>query len=59
MIEAMQKGDEVVTAGMCSAHWPVLPDALYQPRDRAEHEINLQKTAVQVLLPKGTLKNIQ
>jgi preprotein translocase subunit YajC len=59
MIEALQKGDEVVTAGGVLGRITKISDAYISLEIAPNTEINLQKTAVQVLLPKGTLKNIQ
>ena len=60
MIEALQKGDEVVTAGgVLLGRITKISDAYISLEIAPNTEISLQKTAVQVLLPKGTLKNIQ
>ena len=59
MIEALQKGDEVVTAGGVLGRITKISDAYISLEIAPNTEINVQKTAVQVLLPKGTLKNIQ
>ena len=58
MIEALQKGDEVVTAGGVLGRITKISDAYISLEIAPNTEINLQKAAVQVLLPKGTLKNI-
>jgi preprotein translocase subunit YajC len=59
MIEALQKGDEVVSSGgilgrvvKISGNYIVLEIA-------ANTEINVLKTSIQTLLPKGTLKTIE
>ena len=59
MIEALQKGDEVITAGGVVGRITKLSDAYVSLEIAPNTEINVQKSAVQVLLPKGTLKNIQ
>ena len=59
MIEALQKGDEVVTAGGVIGRITKLGDAYISLEIAPNTEINVQKSAVQVLLPKGTIKSIQ
>jgi len=59
MIEALQKGDEVVTAGGVVGRITKLSDAYISLEIAPNMEINVQKSAVQVLLPKGTIKSIQ
>jgi preprotein translocase subunit YajC len=59
MIEALQKGDEVVTAGGVLGRITRISDAYISLEIAPNMEINVQKSAVQVLLPKGTIKNIQ
>src|SRR5574340_219659 len=58
MIDALQKGDEVVTAGGMLGRISKLNEN-YVTLDIANNvEIQVQRSAVQVLLPKGTLQNI-
>lgn len=58
MIDALQKGDEVVTAGGVLGRISKLNEN-YVTLDIANNvEIQVQRSAVQVLLPKGTIKNI-
>ncbi len=58
MIDALQKGDEVVTAGGMLGRISKLNEN-YVTLDIANNvEIQVQRSAVQVLLPKGTIKNI-
>ena len=59
MIEALQKGDEVATsAGMFGRVSKV--SASYVTLQIAENvQVTLQKSAVQTLLPKGTLNSIE
>ncbi|HEV2432266.1 MAG TPA: preprotein translocase subunit YajC [Burkholderiales bacterium] len=59
MIEALQKGDEVVTAGGVVGRITKLSDAYISLEIAPNTEINVQKASVQVLLPKGTIKSIQ
>ena len=59
MIEALQKGDEVVTAGGVVGRITKMGDAYISLEIAPNTEINVQKQAVQVLLPKGTIKSIQ
>jgi preprotein translocase subunit YajC len=59
MIEALQKGDEVVTAGGVVGRITKMSDAYIGLEIAPNTEINVQKAAVQVLLPKGTIKSIQ
>jgi preprotein translocase subunit YajC len=59
MIEALQKGDEVITAGGVVGRITKLSDAYITLEIAPNLEINVQKAAVQVLLPKGTIKSIQ
>jgi len=59
MVEALQKGDEVVTAGGVIGRITRLGDAYIGLEIAPNTEINVQKSAVQVLLPKGTIKSIQ
>ena len=59
MIEALQKGDEVVTAGGMVGKISKLGDQYITLEIAPSTEITVQKAAVQMLLPKGTLKSIQ
>lgn len=59
MIEALQKGDEVITAGGVLGKITKINEAYIVLEIAANTEISVQKTAVQTLLPKGTLKSIQ
>jgi preprotein translocase subunit YajC len=59
MVEALQKGDEVITAGGVIGRITRISDAYIGLEIAPNTEINVQKTAVQVLLPKGTIKSIQ
>jgi preprotein translocase subunit YajC len=59
MIEALQKGDEIITAGGMLGRISKINEN-YASLEIAENvEIQVQRAAVQLVLPKGTLKNIQ
>ena len=59
MIEALQKGDEVVTAGGLVGRITKMGDAYVSLEIAPNTEISVQRASVQTLLPKGTLKSIQ
>ena len=59
MIEALQKGDEVVTAGGLVGRISKLGDQYLTLEIAPNTEIVVQRSAVQVPLPKGTLKTLQ
>ena len=59
MIEALQKGDEVIAAGGVLGRITRISDAYVGIEIAPNTEINVQRAAVQVLLPKGTLKSLQ
>jgi len=59
MIEALQKGDEVITAGGVVGRITRLGEAYLSLEIAPNIEISVQKAAVQVLLPKGTIKSLQ
>ena len=58
MIEALQKGDEVVAAGGVLGRVTRIADAYVSLEIAPNTEISVQKAAVQTVLPKGTLKSI-
>jgi preprotein translocase subunit YajC len=58
MIEALQKGDEVITAGGVLGRITKLADGYVTMEIGPNIEITVQKAAVQTVLPKGTLKSI-
>ena len=58
MIEALQKGDEVITAGGVLGRITKLGDAYVTVEIAPNTEISVQRAAVQTLLPKGTLKSL-
>ena len=59
MVEALQKGDEVITAGGVLGRITKLSDAYVTVEIAPNTEVSVQRAAVQTLLPKGTLKSIQ
>lgn len=59
MVEALQKGDEVVTAGGVVGRISRMSDGYVILEIAPSTEISVQRTAVQTLLPKGTIKSIQ
>ncbi|MEO8203155.1 MAG: preprotein translocase subunit YajC [Betaproteobacteria bacterium] len=59
MIEALQKGDEVITAGGVLGRISKISDAYLTLEIAPNTEISVQKAAIQTLLPKGTLKTLQ
>jgi len=59
MLEALQKGDEVVTAGGSLGRVVRITDS-YITLEIAENvNVHVQKPAVQTVLPKGTIKSIE
>jgi preprotein translocase subunit YajC len=59
MIEALQKGDEVVTAGGLVGRITKLGEQYVTLEIAPSTENVVQRSAVQVPLPKGTLKTLQ
>ena len=59
MLEALQKGDEVITAGGVLGRVSKMGEAYVTIEIAPNTEVSVQKTAVQTVLPKGTLKSIQ
>ena len=59
MIEALQKGDEVVTTGGVVGRISKLGEQYITLEIAPNTEIVVQRSAVQVPLPKGTIKSIQ
>ena len=58
MVEALKKGDEVVTNGGLGGTVTKINDAFLTLKLADNVEVNLQKHAVATLLPKGTLKSL-
>ena len=59
MIEALQKGDEVVSSGGILGRVIKISGSYVVLEIAANTEITVLKTSVQTLLPKGTLKAIE
>jgi preprotein translocase subunit YajC len=57
MIDGLQKGDEVVTAGGVLGRINKIGDTQVGLEIAPNVEIQVQRSAVQTVLPKGTLKN--
>jgi len=58
MVEALQKGDEVIAAGGVLGRVTKVADN-YVTLDIANNvEIRVQRAAVQLVLPKGTIKGV-
>jgi preprotein translocase subunit YajC len=58
MIEALQKGDEVISGGGILGRVSKISDGYVTLEVAQGVEMVLQRSAVQVVLPKGTIKNI-
>jgi len=58
MIEALQKGDEVVAAGGVLGRISKISDTYVTLEIADQVEVQVQRPAVQLVLPKGTIKNI-
>jgi preprotein translocase subunit YajC len=59
MIEALQKGDEVVAAGGMLGRISKIGESYVTLEIAEKVEVQVQRAAVQLVLPKGTIKNIQ
>jgi preprotein translocase subunit YajC len=59
MIEALQKGDEVVAAGGLLGRISKIGDSYVTLQIASNVEIQVQRPAVQLLLPKGSIKSIE
>ena len=59
MIEALQKGDEVVTAGGVVGRITKMGEQYVTVENAPNTEILVQRSAVQAPLPKGTIKSLQ
>jgi preprotein translocase subunit YajC len=56
MVEALQKGDEVVTAGGLLGKITRVGESYISVEVANDVEIQIQRAAVQTVLPKGTIK---
>ncbi len=59
MIDALQKGDEVVAAGGVLGRISKISENYITLQIASNVEIQVQRPAVQVLLPKGSIKSIE
>ena len=59
MVEALQKGDEVVAAGGVLGKISKINENYITLQVAGNVEIQVQRSAVQLLLPKGTIKSIE
>jgi preprotein translocase subunit YajC len=58
MIASLQKGDEVITSGGALGKVTKVSDNYLSLEIAPNVEITVQKSAIQTMLPKGTLKNV-
>ena len=58
MIEALQKGDEVITAGGMLGRITRLSEGYITLEIANNVEVQVQRPAVSLVLPKGTIKNL-
>ena len=58
MLQALQKGDEVVSGGGILGRTSKISDSYITLEVAQGVEMVLQRSAIQVVLPKGTIKNI-
>jgi preprotein translocase subunit YajC len=58
MVDALQKGDEVVTQGGITGRVVKVGEAYFSLEVSSGVEIIVQRAAVQLVLPKGTLKSV-
>ena len=58
MIEALQKGDEVISGGGILGRVSKISEGYVTLEVAQGVEMVLQRSAVQVVLPKGTIKNL-
>lgn len=58
MLESLQKGDEVVTGGGTLGRITKIGENYVTVEIAENVEVHVQKPAIQLLLPKGTIKSI-
>jgi len=58
MLQSLQKGDEVVTAGGIVGRIAKLSDSYADVEIAPNVEITVQRSAISLLLPKGTIKSL-
>ena len=59
MITGLQKGDEIITAGGMVGRISKIGESYITLEVSENVEVQVQRPAVQLVLPKGTIKNIQ
>ena len=59
MVEALQKGDEVIAAGGIVGRITKMTDNYVTLEIADKVEVRIQRPAIQVALPKGTIKGIE
>jgi preprotein translocase subunit YajC len=59
MVESLQKGDEVITAGGILGRITKVDDQYITVAVAESVEMQMQRAAIQTVLPKGTIKTIQ
>ena len=59
MVEALQKGDEVVAAGGVLGKIIKVSDSYVTLQIAANVEVQVQRPSVQLILPKGSIKSIE
>ena len=58
MVAALKKGDEVVTNGGLLGKVTKIGDTFVSVEIAQGQEVNIQRSAVQSLMPKGTIKSL-
>src|SRR5690349_21540854 len=58
MVEALSKGDEVITSGGIAGRIVELGEAFATVEIAPNTQIKLQRSAISAVLPKGTLKSV-
>ena len=58
MIEALQKGDEVISGGGVLGRVSKMNEQYISVEIASGVEVQMQRSSVQLVLPKGTLKNL-
>ena len=58
MIEALQKGDEVISGGGVLGRVSKMNEQYISVESATGVEVQMQRSSVQLVLPKGTLKNL-
>jgi preprotein translocase subunit YajC len=59
LVEALQKGDEVITAGGVLGRIMSINEGYVTLEIAPNTQVSVQRAAVQTVLPKGTIKSIQ